>query len=186
MDIFWRLRGLIGKRDAPPPKVEIQLDHVGPIWILLCDRWWVSDVCCHFHQTGGKVSQFNWFLFIDLLYGKERKPRWNILDWICFLCFFDGAWHEISENFGPPDLWKTLVHFFRWLKSNDGWSCKIQVCICACWTWLAATSRGDQRNWWYCGTVKRGILYWTCDNPSGHPNIWWYDIYIFIWYIMYK
>lgn len=163
----------MGKKGCHTPEVETQLDHVWPISILLCDRWWVSDdsdVCCHFHQTGGKVSQFNWFLFIDLLYGKERKPRWNILDWICFF-FLNGAWREFSENFWASRSVENFSAFFpmveveRWLVLQD------QVCICACWTWLAVTSRGDQRNWWYCGTVKRGILYWTCDNPSGHPNI---------------
>lgn len=116
----------MGKKGCHTPEVETQLDHVWPISILLCDRWWVSDdsdVCCHFHQTGGKVSQFNWFLFIDLLYGKERKPRWNILDWICFF-FLMELDVNFPKIFGPPDLWKTLVHFFRWLKSKDGWSCK--------------------------------------------------------------
>lgn len=91
--------------------------------------------------------------------------------WIGFAFFLNGAWREFSENFWASRSVENFSAFFpmveveRWLVLQD------QVCICACWTWLAATSRGDQRNWWYCGTVKRGILYWTCDNPSGHPNI---------------
>lgn len=154
---------------APPPKVEIQLDYVWPISIRNYATGGEFQMCVAiFTKLGDSIDSCLSTCFTEK---NENLVGTSWIGFVFYVFFFDGAWHKDSENFGPPDPWKTLVHFFRWLKSKDGWSCKIQVCICACWTWLAATSRGDQRNWWYCGTVKRGILYWTCDNPSGHPNI---------------